>query len=199
MTSVIKEHLGAEWNKLHPNIQARFEHDPEEGQIIHYTGKIDTESSHAGCLFAHLTRIIGNPLTPYQGKNIPLDVRLFRKEKTNGICWQRTYHFPEKKPYTVTSVKKTGRQGEMLECVGGGFGMVLHVFVKNQQLHFKSTCYFLQLGSCRILLPDWLTPGQTHVIHTDLGDGNFRFTINMTHTLLGRTFFQDGIFRRKEA
>lgn len=199
MSSVIREHLGDDWRNLHPNVQERFARDPQDGEVIHYCGKIDTARSCTGWLFAHLTRLVGNPLTPYQEKDVPLDVRLFRKAKTKGVCWERTYHFTGKKPYVVTSIKKTGNQGEMLECVGGGFGMVLDVYAENQQLHFKSTRYFWQCGSLRVLLPHLITPGQTHVIHTDMGEGNFRFTISMTHPWLGRTFFQDGIFRRKEA
>ncbi len=199
MSSVIREHLGHDWDKLHPSVQQRFSSDPAAGEIIHYKGKIDTQRSCAGWLFAHLTRIIGNPLTPYYGQQVPLDVRLFQCADGKGICWQRTYHFSGKKPYVVTSIKKTGLHGEMLECVGGGFGMVLDVYAENQQLHFRSSRYFWQCGRLRILLPHCITPGQTHVIHTDLGEGNFRFTISMTHPRLGRTFFQDGIFSRKEA
>jgi len=196
MSSVIREHLGNDWDKLNPNVQQRFSSDPAEDQTIHYQGKIDTQRSCAGWLFAHLTRIVGNPLTPYKGKAVPLDVRLFREANTQGVYWERTYHFPNKRPYVVTSIKKTGRHGEMLECVGGGFGMVLDVYTENQQLHFRSTRYFWQCGSLRVLLPHLITPGQTDVVHADLGDGNFRFTISMTHPLLGRTFFQDGIFSK---
>ncbi len=199
MSSAIREHLGSDWNKLHPNIQERFAHDPQGSEIIHYIGTIDTSRSCAGWLFAHLTRLVGNPLTPYQGKAVPLDVRLFRKAGSEGTCWQRTYHFSGRKPYVVNSIKKAGKNGEMLECVGGGFGMVLGVYVEDQQLHFRSTRYFWQCGTLRIFLPHCLTPGQTHAVHADMGEGNFRFTISMTHKCLGRTFFQDGIFRRKES
>lgn len=197
MGSLIKQHLGEDWDKLHPDVQQRFSKDPDIGETILYRGKIDTKCSCTGWLFAHFTRIVGNPLTPYEGKHIPLDVRLFRKNGTDGICWQRTYHFPDKKPYIVISIKKSGRHGEMLECVGGGFGMVLDVYAENQQLHFKSTRYFWRLGHFRLPLPHFITPGETHVIHADKGEGNFRFTIGMTHPWLGRTFFQDGLFRRE--
>lgn len=199
MSSVIREHLGNDWEKLHPNIQQRFSADPTPGETVHYHGSIDAQRSCAGWLFAHLTRIVGNPLAPYAGNNIPLDVRLFKEAGGQGICWERTYHFPNKKPYVVTSVKKTGLHGEMLECVGGGFGMVLDVYAENQQLHFRSNYYFWQCGRVRIRLPHWITPGQTHVMHADLGEGSFRFTISMTHLKLGRTFFQDGIFKREGA
>jgi hypothetical protein len=183
---------------LHPNIQNRFAQDPEPGQSIVYEGVMQTvQRSRMGWLFAHLTRIIGNPLTPYAGADIPVEVRLFKKEKRNGVYWQRSYHYPNHKPFVVTSIKKESRKGEMMECVGGGFGMLLKVYAQDMQLHFESYRYFCQFGFIRIPLPHWLTPGKTHVTHKDLNGGNFQFTITMDHDHLGRTFFQDGVFHEK--
>jgi hypothetical protein len=97
----------------------------------------------------------------------------------------------------VTSSKRESKAGEMLECVGGGFGMKLKVTAEEKNLHFRSYRYFWTFLKFYIPLPHWITPGATHVIHTDLGDGNFMFTISMTHKTLGETFFQQGVFRRK--
>ncbi len=82
----------------------------------------------------------------------------------------------------------------MMEMVGGGFGMFLDVYAENSELHFKSTRYFWKCIKWYIPLPHWLSPGATHVIHQDLGKGDFRFTITMDDALLKRTFYQTGIF-----
>ncbi len=155
------------------------------------------QRSKAGWLFAILTKIIGNPLSPYQGKNIPMRVELTTQPGQRGVFWKRTYFFNGRKPFSVTSVKKD-ENGRMMECVGGGFGMFLDVFALNGELHFKSTRYFWKLGHYYLPLPHWLTPGQTHVIHQDLakthGHGKFRFTITMNHPFLKTTFYQTGVF-----
>ncbi len=196
--STIKKRLGAQWNQLHPNIQARFACDPKDGEIIHYHGNIDVSRSRAGWLFAQLTRIIGNPLAPFKGQHVPLDVKLFTRPNQQGVFWERTYHFEKRKPFVVTSVKKEGRAHEdLLECVGGGFGMVLNVTAEDKALHFRSEYYFLEWLGFRVRLPHWVTPGATHVVHEDKREGNFRFTITMTHCALGQTFHQSGIFCRK--
>lgn len=186
--------LGKNWYKLHPNIQYRFNKLPTIDKPITYYGTMqEVVCSKAGWLFALLTRIIGNPLAPYQGKNIPMVVKLSTQANDSGVFWQRTYQFKHHKPYTVVSVKKEGN-GKMMECVGAGFGMFLYVSAEDEALHFKSTRYFCKLFGCYVPLPHWLCPGQTHVIHKDLGSGQFRFTISMDHSLLGRTFYQTGIF-----
>lgn len=198
--NTLKHQLGENWDKLHPAIRARFDREPAPGEEVVYEGVMHTvRRSLAGRLFAEITRVVGNPLTPFQGQNIPMDVKLFKRPGKNGVFWQRTYYFPGKKPYTVTSMKCESKQGEMLECVGGGFGMKLDVYAANEKLHFTSTRYFWTILQFRIPLPHIITPGKTLVIHEDLGGGDFRFTISMRHNFLGETFFQDGIFRLKHA
>lgn len=194
--STIKKQLGNAWGQLHPQVQKRFATDPSLNEHVFYRGTMEViECSRAGKLFAHLTRFIANPLTPYEGKNVQMDVLLHRKIGHEGFYWRRTYYYPGRTPYTVTSVKRQDSKGHMTECVGGGFGMALQVSAKNGALHFESTRYFWQAGKLRIPLPHWLTPGTTHVIHEDTGNGTFRFTISMHHPFLGRTFYQTGIFQ----
>lgn len=194
--STLRTLLGNEWEKLHPSVQQRFATDPAINEHIFYRGIMETvECSPAGKLFAHFTRLIANPLTPYEGKNVRMDVTLHRRTGLAGVYWRRTYYYEGRTPYTVTSVKRKDCKGRMTECVGAGFGMVLDVKAIEGSLHFRSTRYFWQMGTFQIPLPHLFTPGETHVVHEDLGDGNFRFTISMRHMCLGQTFYQTGIFR----
>jgi hypothetical protein len=194
--STIKKQMGAEWNCLHPNVQRRFASEPAITEQIFYRGTMETvECSFFGKVFAQLTRLVVNPLTPYEGKNVPLDVILYRKAGSPGVYWQRTYYHPGRAPYAVTSVKGQGSNGCLTESVGAGFGMELSVAAEEGSLVFRSTRYIWALGKFRVPLPHLLTPGETRVIHQDLGDGTFRFTISMDHLCLGRTFYQTGVFR----
>jgi len=193
----IKWHLGKSWQQLHPAVQRRFNRLPTEQDPIIYEGIMEVVTcSKAGRLFAFLTKVIGNPLSPYQGTNVNMEVALTTRQHKAGVYWCRTYYFPDKKPFSVTSVKKD-EAGRMMEMVGGGFGMFLDVFAENGELHFKSTRYFWKFIRWYLPLPHWLSPGKTHVIHQDLGQGNFRFTITMDHWLLKRTFYQTGVFHER--
>lgn len=194
--STIKKQLGKEWEALHPAIRRRFATEPALHEHIVYRGRMETiERSFTGMLFAQFTRLIGNPLTPYAGRNVGMDVLLYRKTGLAGVYWRRTYYYKGRAPYSVTSVKREDGKGRMTECVGAGFGMVLDVSARDGNLHFRSTRYFWRLGPVYLPLPHLLSPGETHVAHEDLGEGNFRFTISMTHPWLGRTFYQTGLFK----
>ncbi len=198
--STIRNQLGEDaWMRLDPAIRARFEADPKEGEVVAYRGTMQTvRRSRAGWLFAQLTRIIGNPLTPYAGTDVPMDVELTKRRGRDGVYWRRVYYYAGRRPFTVVSVKKESKSGEMLECVGGGFGMVLAVSEENAALHFRSRYFFWQIGRLRVRMPRWLAPGETHVMHEDIGEGNFIFRLSMVHDQLGETFFQEGVFRLVE-
>ncbi|MES2822344.1 MAG: DUF4166 domain-containing protein [Pseudomonadota bacterium] len=194
--STIKKQMGAEWHCLNANVQGRFANEPALTEQIFYRGTMETvECSFFGKVFAQLTRLVVNPLTPYEGKNVPLDVILYRKAGLPGVYWQRTYYHAGRASYTVTSVKGQGNNGRLTESVGAGFGMELSVAAEEGSLVFRSTRYIWTLGKFRVPLPHLLTPGETRVTHQDLGDGSFRFTISMDHLCLGRTFYQTGVFR----
>lgn len=196
--NALKHQLGASWARLRAGIQERFLHEPQADEVFVYDGTMHViRRSRAGWLFAQLTRIIGSPLLPYAGADVPTQVRLYAKD--SGVCWERTYHYPNRKPAVVSSVKRESAEGEMMEVVGGGFGMKLRVFTADGQLYFTSYGYFCTLLGWRITLPHLLTPGQTQVAHLDHGDGSFTFRLGIRHPWLGETFFQEGRFRRRLA
>ena len=152
------------------------------------------DCSKVGQLLAQIYRVIGTPLPPYRGAEVPLKIRLYRDADGSGIVWERLYGFSNRPVLKVCSTKRLDRDGSLLECIGGGIGMRLRLFEQSGALHFLSTAYFCQLGVFRIPIPVILTPGRTHVIHSDLGSGWFRFTMTITHPFLGTTFHQDGAF-----
>ncbi len=184
------------WRRLDPAIRPRFEKLAAHGATVTYGGVMHVvECSLFGKLLAYLSRLIGTPLAPYRGRNVETEVAVYADRNSSGTVWERRYGFDGRAPVSVRSTKVLDKHNQLLECVGAGFGMELRVFERDGALHFVSERYFWDRLGRRIYLPDLLTPGRAHVTHTDLGGGNFRFRITMTHRLLGETFFQEGDFR----
>ncbi len=185
----------AAWKRLSPAIRLRFSVKPTRAQPLVYSGRmVDVRCSWAGWLLAQLCRLIGTPFAPFRGRDVPAEVKVYPELAGEGLVWERRYRFPGRTA-TVYSVKRPDAREGLLECVGGGFGMTLAVFERAGALHFLSRRYFWQLGGWRLTLPRLLTPGTTHVVHTDHGDGSFSFTMAVRHPWLGETFLQDGRFR----
>lgn len=187
--------VGAEgWRRLRGDIRRRFMQKPKAGCDIHYNGVMEkVDCSWTGWILAQLCRLIGMPFAPHRGCDVPTAIRLI-DDGRGGVIWQREYCYAGRKPARVQSTKRSGPDGSLLECVGLGLGMRLAVFEANGDLHFLSLRYFCHIGGHYLQLPHLLSPGTAHVIHRDLGDGQFRFTMTIHHALLGTLFHQDGVF-----
>lgn len=183
------------WRRLPSAVRERFAWKPTPGAEIRYRGVMAVvRRSTIGALMAQLCRLIGTPLAPYGGDDVPVTVVLRSDHKSGGIVWDRVYAFSGRAAVHCASIKRVSGRDGLLECVGGGVGMWLALTEWQGELHFRSTGYFWECGGLRLRVPSWLTPGALHVVHADLGAGRFRFRIAVRHRFLGETFFQDGIF-----
>lgn len=188
--------VGADgWHRLPEAIRRRFAHAPAIGAMQTYAGTMEVvECSRAGFALAQLCRLIGTPFAPFPGTGVPVTIRLSADGTGRGIVWDRIYRYAGRPPVLVRSTKQAASDGGLLEVVGGGFGMAVRVYELDAALHFESQRYFWRCAGRRLPLPDTLTPGAAHVVHTDLGDGRFRFEMTFTHPRRGVLFRQDGIF-----
>jgi Domain of unknown function (DUF4166) len=187
------------WRGLAPAIHSRFGVKPLPGQVVEYTGRMSAvRASRLGRVFGHLCRLIGSPIAPYTGDEVPISVFVQRAEDGDGVVWRREYFFPGRGKVVARSVKKVDGADSLLECFNSGFTMRMRVFAEGGSLHFLSTGYFVRLGRRRLPIPSLLAPGQTHVVHADRGNGLFSFTMTVRHPLYGETFFQDGWFHARE-
>jgi hypothetical protein len=187
----------AGWRRLAPDIRRRFTEKPEPHRAIRYLGIMQrVECSWAGLVLAQICRLVGTPFAPHRGRNVPVAITLSANPGNGAILWERDYRYPDHPAALIRSEKRMMANGVLHECVGAGFGMRLAVYEENGALHFKSERYFWGCGGWRMPLPGLLSPGTAHVIHQDLGDGSFRFVMTIRHPLLGRLFYQDGIFRQ---
>ena len=159
-----------------------------------YVGRMALRCSPAGRVFAVLARAFGSPLAGVTDDAVPTSVRVF-DDGRGGMVWERRFHTREAgAPHVVRSTKELGADGGLVERTDGGLGMDLRAFEDDGALVFESRGFFLALGRLRLRVPALLTPGTCRVAHTDLGDGLFRFDLDMVHPLWGRTFHQSGVF-----
>lgn len=181
------------WGRLPAAVQHRFGPHARGASTI-YTGRMVVRASLFGRLVAQLCRLIGTPLAPWTGPDVPTSVDVHLDHR-GGLVWARTYGFAGRAPVLVSSTKLMDRDGGLLEVVRGGLGMALTATVEDGALHFRSRYYFAGIGPLRLRIPDLLTPGRAHVVHRDRGGGAFLFSMDFHHPWLGRTLFQEGLFR----
>ncbi|MGI9342249.1 MAG: DUF4166 domain-containing protein [Gammaproteobacteria bacterium] len=186
------------WARLNPAIRARFSAGAAHRPVTYEGVMQRVEMSTAGRFLAQCCRLIGTPLALHAGVDVPTTVKVYPDDSLGGMAWDRSYRYAGRPTCRVRSTKRIDAAEGLLELIGFGFGMRLAVSEEAGALHFSSTRFFLAIAGRRITIPLLLTPGVTRVSQTDLGDGEFRFELDVRHPLLGRTYYQVGTFRAVE-
>lgn len=190
----LADYVGAAgWARLPAAVRRRFGAGHPD---VDYSGRMDLRCSAIGRIYAGLSRAFGSPLTSLQARGLAATVRV-RGNDEGGVVWERVFGDAASGVAggaIVRSTKEPGAEGQLNERTDGGLAMALDVFEEDGTLVFQSRRFFLALGPLRVPVPQWLSPGQCRVTHTDLGGGDFRFTLSMRHPLWGETFHQSGVF-----
>lgn len=185
-----------DWGRLPLAIWRRFSTRLADGRTVVYVGEIDQASmSFAGWCLAQLVRLIGAPLPTSAETGVPMIVAVTEDAASGGQVWTRITGRRRGFPEVISSCKRFAGPTGLEEHVGCGVSMGLTIGVAQEALVFRSAGYFLQIGRLSWRLPDWLTPGDLVVTHSDLGSEAFRFTLEITHSRLGRLMRQSAVFK----
>jgi hypothetical protein len=185
-----------DWGRLPLATWRRFSKRLADGKTAIYVGEVvEVRFSRIGWCMAQLARLIGGPLPIRADTRVPSIVTVTEDAGTGGQIWTRIYGRSRGFPQVIHSSKRFAGPTGLEEYVGFGVGMTLRMLVDGQALLFRSAGYFLQLGRLRLSLPAWLTPGVLTVTHTDLGSGEFRFTLEIIHPRFGMLIHQSAVFR----
>jgi len=185
-----------DWGRLPVAIWRRFSKRLGEGKTVVYVGEVDEACfSPIGWWVAQIARVIGGPLPTGSVTRVPMIVTVTEDAASGGQIWTRICARQDGFPQVIHSAKRFAGPTGLEEYVGFGVSMALRISVADEALHFRSVGYALQLGSLRLPLPEWLTPGDLTVTHSDLGGGAFRFTLEIIHPRFGMLVRQSAVFR----
>src|SRR4249919_3416112 len=161
-----------EWGRLPLAIWRRFSKRLADGKTVVYVGEIDEASfSRIGWWLAQIARVIGGPLPTGAETGVPMIVAVTEDAASGGQIWTRICARRHGFPQVIHSAKRFAGPTGLEEYVGYGVSMALRICVEREALLFRSVGYVLQVGGLRLPLPDWLTPGDLTVTHSDLGGG----------------------------
>src|SRR5262249_10515747 len=185
-----------EWGRLPLAVWRRFSKRSAGGSTLVYVGEVDDcFHSRIGWWFAQLARVIGGPLPTGTETGVPLVGTVTEDAASGGQGWTRICARRNGFPQVIHSAKRFAGPTGLEEYVGFGISMALRLSVEREALVFRSTGYFVGLGRLRLPLPEWLSPGVLTVSHADLGDGAFRFTLEVVHPRFGEIVRQSAVFR----
>ena len=187
---------GDDWECLPQATKQRFSKRLAGGETTVYVGEIvEARFSWTGWWLAQAARLIGGPLPTGSDTHVPMIVTVTEDAATGGQVWTRICARRVGFPQVIHSSKRFSGPTGLEEYVGFGICMALRILVDGQTLLFRSTGYFLQVGRRRLRLPALLTPGVLTVGHSDLGRGEFQFTLEIVHPRFGALVRQSAVFK----
>jgi hypothetical protein len=185
-----------DWKQLPPATRQRFSKRLADGSTAVYAGEvIEIGFSRIGWWLAQVARLIGGPLPTGTDTHVPSIVTVTEDTATSGQIWTRIYARRNGFPQVIHSSKRFAGPTGLEEYLGFGVGMALRIVVDDGALLFRSAGYFVQTGRLKFSLPAFLTPGALTVTHTDLGSGQFQFTLEIIHPRFGMLVRQSAVFR----
>jgi hypothetical protein len=185
-----------DWERLPRATRQRFSKRLAGGGTAIYVGEVvEIRLSRIGWWVAQMARLIGGPLPTGVDAHVPSIVTVTEDAATGGQIWTRIYARRSGFPQVIHSAKRFAGPTGLEEYVGFGVGMALRIGVDDQALRFRSAGYFLQVGRRKFRLLALLTPGALTVTHTDLVNGEFRFTLEIIHPRFGTLIHQSAVFR----
>lgn len=184
----------ADWNALPAAVRRRFSKRLAHGATVVYRGDVVTvEARPLGRLLAHAARLIGGPLPLVFDPGASV-VTVTEDAVGQGQVWSRMYVRRGGFPQVIHSAKRFAGPTGLEEHLGAGFGIALNVAVEDQALVFRGAFFFATVFGLRLRLPGWMAPCALTIVHRDLGDGRFAFTLALNHPMLGRLLGQEAIF-----
>jgi len=192
---LIRTALGEAWCNLSPKTQKRFENDPERQEYIGLMSEVSC--TRLGKMMAAFAKLFGSPLIPHSGRDVPIEVLVYKKPGNSDIFKKRTYFFKNTPPFTVQTHMHVNERGEFMEYAGLGLGLKMAVRAKDGKLYFHGLGYGLSVGKYLLPIPAFLSPGIAFIEHSDYGEKQFRVRIEMRHPWFGVMFIQDGVFGEK--
>lgn len=184
-----------DWAALPAAIRRRFSKRLPPGGTVVYAGAVlETRITWQGRVFGNLARIIGAPLPLSRDAGVPAIVTVTEDLRSGGQVWTRQFSRRNRFPQVIHTAKRFAGVTGLEEYAGRGVSMALTVHAVDGQLVFRSTGYWLQIGSRRFRIPDFLTPGRMVVTHAEVGGGRFTFTLQVVHPRFGEIIRQSAMF-----
>lgn len=189
--------FGENWNKLPNVLQQHYLISPNIHHHVTFTGKMNITTSGSMRFLLPLFKLFGI-LVPYIGNNIPAIVKLHNTPNTNKLYYNRTFYFPNKKPYHFNSYMQPIKDNIVVEILALCLGWrTAYIYEENKiVMHHKG--YVCKIGNLYIPLPiNWFM-GTVRAEQIALSDKTFRFQMEVKHSLLG-TYTYCGDFEISDA
>lgn len=201
MTSVYQRALGADFGRLHPEMQRLFGVASSGEQSLTCTGIMHTV-------------VRGNPLTlpllylgslraitiPDQGSEVPFTLNIASWEVPEfgeAVRWKRVFNFPGADRRFDTTTVHSQRRGCAVDYLGSRHDVAADIAMwidQQRALVMETRAQRVKLGPLRFNVPGCFSANARATTWFDDSDGRFHISVHVTNRIAGLLFSYDGTF-----
>ena len=185
--------FGENWHSLPPVFHKHYANRPYTHDRVTVKGRMNVELSLLAKLLAPLMRLSG-ALVPQGGVDIPVTVHFRSESDSAAFCFDRIFHFPNRKPFHFRSRMVPSGQNEIIEYMPIGIGWKAAFSQEGNRVIMRHRGY-----ACRFFpLPiTWLI-GRGDAWEEAIDDNTFHMRMTIRHWLFGVVYAYSGTFTVKE-
>lgn len=176
--------LAQPWQHFPIFMQKHYANKPYTQDSTTIQGKMDVDYRGLFLLLAPVLGMMGM-LVPYKGKNIPVTVLLQSKPDSADLYFNRTFYFPNKKPYQFRSYMRYIGDNTVIEFLKGGLGTKMQYMYDGEKIDLVYKGYVWKLGRFIMPLPLAWFMGKAYTQKRALSDNAFSLHMEIKHPLWG--------------
>ena len=185
--------FGDTWHSLPPVMHKHYANRAHHNDETVAEGVMIVKSSWLGRILSPLFRLTGT-LVPYEGEGVEATVRFLTRAEDNSFTLERTFRFPNKKPYVFQSTMHPQSGAEIVEFTRLGLGWHMRYGWNGRKVTLTHRRYVMRFFGKLIPMPmEWII-GKTYAEETPVDDRTFAMKMELHHKILGHIFSYSGVF-----
>ena len=177
---IFKSVFGEKWDTLPPVMRQHYRNHPFSNDVVTVQGKMTIQSSGVLKFFLPLFKFF-KVLAPHEGENIPVTVYLRSDPHSYAFHFDRTFYFPDKKPYHFRSYMLPIKNNIVVEFVFAGIGWCTAFISTGNKVILEYKGFVWKIFGLLIPLPLAFLFGKVHLEKEALSDNTFRLHMEMNH------------------
>jgi predicted DCC family thiol-disulfide oxidoreductase YuxK len=183
--------FGENWDTMPTLFKIRYGNYAFKSQTITVKGQVTIRFSTFFSYLTPLLRITG-ALVPYRGHQVPVTVDFKSTNESNDVRMNRTFYYPNKKPYLFNSRFLVTPKGTVIEFMRFGLGVKMHYRYRDNNVVIRHRGYIWRILGLDIPMPLKYLLGEAHACETIVSEKIFSILFRIKHPFLGDIFEYEG-------
>lgn len=187
--------LGNDWNKLPEMIRQHYRLPSGNSLQNRVSGTMLIDYPWFVTPILKLIRLFGGLIDAKGANNAVTADKRVDPRLPSCIFWRREIITSDGETIIFASRMEHQQGNELIEFIGGGFGLYLKVTVEDNKLVYRSNDHLWQIGKLKIPIPDVLMLGHATITETAVSDDEFELDFRSSHPWFGDTYRYGGRFK----